>query len=129
MASARSRTRVRESLLPPRYREPLRVAGGGMGEVYQAIDAELERPVAVKLLAAQYAAEVESRRRFNREGLAAARLSSGPNTITIYDVGEWQGRPYLVMAYLAGGSLAQRLQAEEAQPPTGIDPFPLTPWR
>ena len=89
-----------------------------MGEVYRAVDGELERPVAIKLLAAAYAAEPDLRQRFTREALAAARLSAGPNTVTVYDVGEWQERPFLVMEYLAGGSLEQRLR-RRGKPPTG----------
>jgi len=89
-----------------------------MGEVYRAVDGELERPVAIKLLAAAYAAESDLRQRFTREALAAARLSAGPNTVTVYDVGEWQERPFLVMEYLPGGSLEQRLR-KRGKPPTG----------
>src|SRR5207244_12898235 len=96
--------------------DPVRLAGGGMGEVYRAVDRDLERPVAIKLLAEPYAADPELRQRFTREALAAARLAAGANTVTIYDVGEWQGRPYIVMEYLPGGSLEQRLR-EEGRPP------------
>src|SRR5436309_64424 len=95
--------------LPPRYREPRLVARGGMGEIYSATDESLGRVVAVKLLAERYAADEEIRRRFTREALAAARLSGEPNTVTIYDVGEWAGRPFIVMEYLGGGSLAEQL--------------------
>jgi eukaryotic-like serine/threonine-protein kinase len=100
----------RGDVLPPRYRDPVRLAGGGMGDVYRATDRELDRTVAIKLLAGRYAADVEPRARFMREALAAARLSAGPHTVTIFDVGEWDGRPYLVMEYLPGGSLEQRLR-------------------
>jgi serine/threonine-protein kinase len=106
-----------EVLLPPRYRDPERVAGGGMGDVYRASDATLGRTVAIKLLPDRYVADEEMLRRFRREALAAARLSGGPNTVTVYDVGEWQGRPFIVMEYLAGGSLQDLLHREGAQPP------------
>ena len=112
MVSAWSGMRVGGGLLPPRYREPERLAGGGMGEVYRATDAKLDRTVAIKLLAERYAADSELRERLKREALAAGRLSAGPNTVTIYDVGEWEGRPYIVMEYLAGGSLEERLSRE-----------------
>ena len=103
--------------LPPRYRQPERIARGGMGEVYRAEDAELGRVVAVKLLGEHYADDEAVRGRFTREARAAARLSQAPSTVTIFDVGEHEGRPYIVMEYLSGGSLAERLAQEGAQPP------------
>jgi len=92
-------------LFPPRYRDPEWVARGGMGDVYRATDAALGRTVAIKLLAERSASDAEVRRRFTREALAAARLSGEPSTVTIFDVGDWQGRPFIVMEYLGGGSL------------------------
>jgi serine/threonine-protein kinase len=107
---------VEETWFPPRYRRPERIASGGMGEVYRAEDADLERTVAIKLLAGNLAGDDAVRARFTREALAAARLSHAPGIVTIYDVGEHEGRPYIVMEYLAGGSLADRLEREGAQP-------------
>jgi tRNA A-37 threonylcarbamoyl transferase component Bud32 len=104
-------------LLPPRYSDVRFVARGGMGEIYRATDESLERTVAVKVLAERYAADEEIRKRFTREALAAARLSGEPGTITIYDVGEWEGRPFIVMQYLAGGSLEDVLKHEGRQEP------------
>jgi serine/threonine protein kinase len=97
--------------LPARYRDARRVGRGGMGDIYRANDAELGRPVAVKVLAEHCAEDDDIRQRFLLEARAAARLSGDPHTVTIYDVGETQGRPYLVMEYLPGGSLAARLAA------------------
>jgi tRNA A-37 threonylcarbamoyl transferase component Bud32 len=97
---------VQVNVLPPRYRDARLVARGGMGEIYRATDESLGRTVAVKVLAERYAADEAVRKRFTREALAAARLSGAPNTTTIYDVGDWEGRPFIVMEYLAGGSLA-----------------------
>ena len=88
-----------------------------MGEIYRATDSVLGRAVAIKVLAEQYAQDESIRARFTREALAAARLSGQPNTVTIYDVGEHGGRPYIVMEYLAGGSLDQLLRKEGAQAP------------
>jgi eukaryotic-like serine/threonine-protein kinase len=105
-----------ETLLPPRYRGPTRIARGGMGEIYRATDDVLGRAVAIKVLAERYAADDAVGSRFMREALAAARLSGQPNTVTIFDVGEWNGRPFIVMAYLPGGSLADVLAHEGAQP-------------
>ena len=104
-------------LLPPRYSDLRFVARGGMGEIYRATDESLERTVAVKVLAERYAADEEIRKRFTREALAAARLGGEPGTITIYDVGEWEGRPFIVMQYLAGGSLEDVLKQEGRQEP------------
>ena len=108
---------VETEILPERYRDVTRVARGGMGEVYRATDNVLGRLVAVKLLSKRYAANDEIRRRFTREALAAARLSADPNIVTIYDVGESNGRPFIVMQYLPGGSLDDRLARDGAQPP------------
>ncbi len=88
-----------------------------MGVIYRAEDGLLGRIVAVKVLAEPFAEDDGIRRRFTHEALAAARLSNAPNTITIFDVGEHEGRPYIVMEYLVGGSLADRLDAQGAQPP------------
>ena len=73
--------------------------------------------MAVKLLSDRYAADVGIRERFKREALAAARLSGEAGAVTIFDVGEWEGRPFIVMEYLAGGSLEDRLRRDGAQPP------------
>lgn len=104
-------------LLPPRYAQPRLIGQGGMGEIYLARDTSLDRPVAIKLLAERYAQDDDLRGRFTREALAAARLGKAPSTVTIYDVGEWNARPFIVMEHLPGGSLADRLDEEGAQPP------------
>jgi eukaryotic-like serine/threonine-protein kinase len=104
-------------LLPPRYRDPERVGHGGMGEIFCAVDESLGRPVAIKVLAPRFAEDQAVRRRFTREALAAARLSGEPHTVTIYDVGEWHERPFIVMEYLSGGTLDDRIAQEGPQPP------------
>lgn len=108
---------VDQDLCPPRYRDPVWVAAGGMGDLYRAVDEVLDRPVAIKLLAERFAADQGVRSRFRREALAAARLSSEPNTVTIFDVGEWRDTPFIVMEYLGGGTLKHALR-RGAQPPT-----------
>ena len=100
---------VQSPVLPSRYRDARPVGRGGMADIYRATDGELGRTVAVKLLAEHCAEDPDIRERFLCEGRAAARLSGDPNTVTIYDVGEVDGRPYIVMEYLPGGSLATRL--------------------
>jgi eukaryotic-like serine/threonine-protein kinase len=73
--------------------------------------------VVVKVLSERYAADEAITERFKREGLAAARLSGESGAVTIFDVGEWEGRPFIVMEHLGGGSLEERLAREGAQPP------------
>ena len=107
---------MNDSHLPPRYRNPERIARGGMGEIFRAEDADLARIVAIKVLADRYANDEAIRARFTREALAAARLSNAPSTVTIFDVGEHDDHPYIVMEYLPGGSLADRLVRDGAQP-------------
>ncbi|HZU19808.1 MAG TPA: serine/threonine-protein kinase [Gaiellaceae bacterium] len=103
-------------VLPARYQDARLVAAGGLADVYWAVDALLERPVVVKVLGERLAADDAVRKRFTREALAAARLSGEPYVATIYDVGEIEGRPFVVMQYLPGGSVADVLRREGAQP-------------
>jgi serine/threonine-protein kinase len=103
-------------ILPPRYGDVRRIATGGMGEIFRATDRELGRLVALKVLAARYAQNPELRARFEREALAAARLSGAPNVVTIFDVTEYQGRPIIVMEYLSGGSLQDAVAAGPTPP-------------
>jgi eukaryotic-like serine/threonine-protein kinase len=104
-------------VFPKRYRDPVRVGHGAMGDVYRAHDELLDRDVAIKLLAQRFAADPEIRARFAREGLAAARLSAEPGIVTVFDVGEAAGRPFIVMELVSGGSLAERLA--KGPPPVG----------
>jgi tRNA A-37 threonylcarbamoyl transferase component Bud32 len=108
---------VETQLLPPRYHSPARLGRGAMGDIYLATDELLGREVAVKVLAERYAVDDDIRERFKREALAAARLSGEPGAVTIFDVGEWEGRPFIVMEHLGGGSLEDRLRRDGAQPP------------
>jgi eukaryotic-like serine/threonine-protein kinase len=108
---------VETELLPPRYRLPRRIGRGAMGDIYLATDEVLGREVAVKVLADPYATDEGIRQRFKREALAAARLSGEPGAVTIFDVGEWRERPFIVMEHVGGGSLEDRLRREGAQPP------------
>ena len=95
--------------LPSRYRDARLIAHGGMGEIFVATDEVLGREVAVKVLAERYAEDESLRERFKREALAAARLSGNHNIVTIFDVDEHDGRPIIVMEFLAGGSLDKRV--------------------
>jgi serine/threonine-protein kinase len=106
--------------LPPRYRDARPIGRGGMGEIFCATDRELGREVALKVLAARYAADQPLRARFEREALAAARLSGTPNIVTIFDVTEHNGRPIIVMEYLSGGSLEAQIGGTPCSPPQAL---------
>src|SRR4051795_10737749 len=108
---------IRTAVLPDRYQNAQLVAVGGMGEVYRATDKVLGRTVAIKVLDDRHAADETVRERFTREALAAARLSSEQGIVMIFDVGEHDGRPFIVMEFLRGGSLQEVLAREGAQPP------------
>src|SRR4051794_5214926 len=95
-------------VLPPRYTGARLEARGGMGDVYAAHDQELRRLVAIKLLRAGFGDDEAARARFAREARAAAQLSGHPHIVTIYDVGEWRGQPFIVMEHVPGGTLAGR---------------------
>ncbi len=116
--SAQQRMAADTDIFPPRYRGYRQIARGGMGDVYRATDSTLGRAVAIKILAERYAKDDALRARFTREALAAARLSSERNIVTIFDVGEHNDRPYIVMEYLGGGSLDDVLRREGTQSPT-----------
>jgi serine/threonine protein kinase len=81
---------------------------GGMGEVYRARDTRLERIVAIKILPAHLSSNPEAKQRFDREARAISSLNH-PNICTLYDVGHQDGVDYLVMEFLEGETLADRL--------------------
>ncbi len=82
-----------------------------MASVWEAQDELLARAVAVKLLASHLSEDDRARQRFQREARAAAAVSNHPNVVTIYDVGEHDGRTFMVMELLKGGTLADKLRA------------------
>src|SRR5678815_4792655 len=84
------------------------LGAGGMGEVYRARDARLNRDVAIKIVPASVIANPEALARFERESHAIAALSH-PNILTIFDVGHSNGHPYAVMELLEGETLRARL--------------------
>src|SRR5437899_1539540 len=94
------------------------IGAGGMGEVYRARDTRLERTVAVKVLPQSLTARPDVLQRFEREARAVSTLNH-PNICTLHDVGTHNGTPYLVMEYVEGETLAERL----ARGPLPLDDF------
>jgi serine/threonine protein kinase/tetratricopeptide (TPR) repeat protein len=86
------------------YRIIEKIGAGGMGEVYLAEDTELDRKVALKFLPPHLCQDEECRKRFKREAQATAKLSH-PNIIHVYEVSEYQGRPFFAMEHVEGRSL------------------------
>jgi serine/threonine protein kinase len=100
-----------------RYRLERPLGRGGMATVYLACDTELDRPVAVKVLAESLAGDAAFRSRLLREARLAARLSH-PNVVSIYDVRESEDRkPYIVMELVDGPTLAELLRERGRLPP------------
>src|SRR3954468_10458378 len=99
-----------ETVIAGRYRLVGLLGRGGMSEVWSAEDQELGRRVAIKLLAPN-----ADTLRFEREARAVASLGH-PNITQLYDYGEENGRPYMVLEYLSGGTLEDRLKARKPLP-------------
>jgi eukaryotic-like serine/threonine-protein kinase len=101
---------LESDVLAARYRLDHLIASGGMGDVWRAVDLVLDRPVAVKLLRAEYAQDAETVARFRAEARHAANLAH-PSIAQVYDFGEaMQGRPaFIVMELIAGPPLTQVL--------------------
>jgi len=85
------------------------LGAGGMGEVYRARDARLERTVAIKILPASISADPVAKQRFEREAKTISGLNH-PNICVLHDVGSQDGVDYLVMECVEGETLAKRLE-------------------
>ena len=92
-----------------RYEILERVARGGMGALYRARDPVLEREVAIKVMLADFSHDANGRTRFYREARAIARLQHR-NIVTLFDYGEDEGNPFIVMEFLQGQTLAARVK-------------------
>ena len=100
---------------PPRFQNAKYLGGGGMGVVYRVEDVELGRPVAFKFPKAERL-EDEYQSRFHKEARAAARLRHA-NICQVHDVGQFDGKPYLVMDYIEGESLDLIVKGKLPMPP------------
>ena len=100
-----------QRILDQRYELEELIGGGGMADVYKAKDCLLNRPVAVKILHEEFKQDKEFIDKFQREAQAAARLSH-PNIVNIYDVGVADGDHYIVMEYVPGRTLKDRIRQE-----------------
>ena len=96
------------------------VGKGGMGQVYRAEDIRLKRPVAVKFLSPRFLRDERQRKRFLREAQTAAALDH-PSICQVYDVGEIEGHPYIVTAFIDGDNLAEAIPDGGLSAGTAID--------
>jgi uncharacterized membrane protein (DUF2068 family)/tRNA A-37 threonylcarbamoyl transferase component Bud32 len=98
------------SPVPSRYVGPERIYHGETTDVYSALDRQLGRKVAIKILAPAFAKDEQLRAWLRREAMAMARLSHVLEVVRVYDVGDFRGRTYMAMEFLGGGSLTDRLK-------------------
>jgi len=92
------------------YRIMQPIGAGGMGAVYKAYDKKLDRIVALKVLPPEYVSQQDRRRRFYQEARAASALTH-PHILTVYEVGEDDGKPYIAMEFIEGETLRQKIKA------------------
>ena len=97
------------TLIGGRYRLETQVGSGGMSTVHRALDEKLRRPVAVKLMHRSTAADADHLERFRREARSVASLSD-PHLVGVIDAGEDQGLPYIVLEYVDGETLKDRIR-------------------
>jgi serine/threonine protein kinase len=111
---------VSEGFDVPGYQDVEQIGAGGFGAVYRARQPAFDRTVAVKVLNGRLDDEA-TLRRFQRECQALGSVSSHPNIVPVYDAGGTpQGQPYMVMAFIRRGSLAQRLAVAGRLPWTEV---------
>src|SRR5580698_6433629 len=96
-------SRLRPGVQVGQYKIETAIGAGGMGTVFRAVDTKLHRPVAIKFLSDDLA-DAAARRRFQREAQMASSLNH-PHILTVYDIGEFEGRQYLATEFVDGGTL------------------------
>ena len=101
-----------DKLIANRYQLLECVGQGGMADVYKAMDTILNRVVAIKILRGDLADDPMTLLRFQREASAASKLSH-PNVVDVYDVGESEGKHYIVMEYVRGRTLRHHAAADQ----------------
>ncbi|UCC44873.1 MAG: protein kinase, partial [Candidatus Zixiibacteriota bacterium] len=106
----RSFTNLAVGTIVSHYKIISKIGAGGMGEVYLAEDTQLDRRVALKFLPSHLSQDEAARARFTREAKAAAKLDH-PNIVPVYEVGEFQDRPFFAMAHIEGKSLKEVINA------------------
>src|SRR5207253_10400769 len=111
-----------DRILDQRYRIVEPIGAGGSSQVYLAQDTALRREVAIKILDPHAAADTTLRKLFVKEARALAQLSH-PNIVGVFDVGEVDGLPFIVMEYVAGSSLKQRIERSGALPLSDVVKF------
>jgi serine/threonine-protein kinase len=105
-----------------RYEVTDKLGEGGMGVVYRAFDATLAREVAIKVIRREVLANPETRKRFDHEAMAAGMLKH-PGIVTIYDRGEFEGQPFLVMELVEGRTLESLVKERNTPPQTLLNIF------
>ena len=94
--------------------ELLEFLGGGMSQVYRARDTVIDRPVVVKILTLEGSADPEAKARFLQEARVAGNIQH-ENIVSVFDFGEHEGRPFIVMEYLKGEDLRDRAARRNAE--------------
>jgi DNA helicase-2/ATP-dependent DNA helicase PcrA len=107
-----------ETIAHYRIMEP--IGAGGMGAVYKAFDKKLHRIVALKVLPQEYVSQQDRRRRFYQEARAASALTH-PHILTVYEVGEEDGKPYIAMEYVEGETLRKKIKARSLKLKEALD--------
>src|SRR4030095_10088369 len=107
-----------ETIAHYRIVEP--IGAGGMGAVYKAYDKKLHRTVALKVLPPEYVSQQDRRRRFFQAARAASALNH-PHILTVFEVGEDEGKPYIAMEYVEGETLRQKIKSKSLQVKQTLD--------
>src|SRR6266498_3335942 len=102
------------------YQIKSKLGSGGMGDVYLAEDTRLHRPVALKLLAGHFTRYEDQVGRFRQEAFAASSLNH-PNIVTVYEIGEWQGRHFIASEFVEGVTLRTRLRSRKLRLGDALD--------